>query len=192
MQVIVKTCSGISLVPLESRLLSERKIFIQGEITENMACDFEQKIMYLLAEDSGKRIDVYIDSPGGNVSAGLHIYDTIKSLRTEINMWCRGTAASMGAIILAGGQKGRRFILPHAKGMIHEPQVSGGVGGCVASIQRTAESIMETKRITIELLAADTGREKSEIEKAISFDNYMNASEAVSFGICDRVVPGVM
>ena len=98
----------------------------------------------------------------------------------------------MGAIILAGGQKGRRFILPHAKVMIHEPLVSGGVGGCAASIQRTAETIMETKRITIELLAADTGKRKTEIEKAISFDNYMNAREAVSFGICDKVVSGVM
>ena len=126
MQVIVKTCSGISLVPLESRLLSERKIFIQGEITEETACSFEQKIIYLLTEDPDKRIDVYIDSPGGSVSAGLHIYDTIKSLHTETNMWCRGIAASMGAIILAGGQKGRRFILPHAKVMIHEPLVSGG------------------------------------------------------------------
>ena len=192
MQVIVKTCSGISLVPLESRLLSERKIFIQGEITEETACSFEQKIIYLLTEDPDKRIDVYIDSPGGSVSAGLHIYDTIKSLHTETNMWCRGTAASMGAIILAGGQKGRRFILPHAKVMIHEPLVSGGVGGCAASIQRTAESIMETKRLTIELLAADTGKRKTEIEKAISFDNYMNAREAVRFGICDKVVSGVM
>lgn len=192
MQVIMKTCSGISLVPLESRLLLERKIFIQGEITEEAACSFEQKVMYLLSEDPDKKIDVYIDSPGGNVSAGLHIYDTVKSLRTETCMWCRGMAASMAALVLAGGQKGRRFILPHAKVMIHEPLIPGGVGGCAASIQRTAESIMETKKITVELLAADTGKARPEIERAISYDNYMNAREAVSFGICDRVVSGVV
>lgn len=188
MQIMMKSCSGVQTVSLESRLLADRKVYIQGEIDDEMACSFEQQIQYLLNEDSEKPIDIYISTPGGNVAAGLHMYDVLKSIRVNTTMWCRGTTASMGAIILAGGQKGRRLILPHAKVMVHEPLIAGGVGGSATSIQRTAESIMETKKITIELLAADTGKSKAAIEQAVAFDNYMNAQEAVNFGIADKVV----
>lgn len=188
MQIMMKSCSGVQTVSLESRLLADRKVYIQGEIDDEMACSFEQQIQYLLSEDSEKPIDIYISTPGGNVAAGLHMYDVLKSIRVNTTMWCRGTTASMGAIILAGGQKGRRLILPHAKVMVHEPLIAGGVGGSASSIQRTAESIMETKKITVELLAADTGKSKAAIEQAIAFDNYMNAQEAVNFGIADKVV----
>ena len=188
MHIMMKSCSGIHTVSLESRLLADRKVYIQGEIDEEMACAFEQQIQFLLSEDCNKPIDVYINTLGGSVSAGLHMYDILKSIRVNTTMWCRGTTASIGAVILAGGQKGRRLILPHAKVMIHEPLIAGGVGGSATSIQRTAESIMETKKITVELLAADTGRSKASIEQAIAFDNYMNAQEAVKFGIADRVV----
>ncbi len=187
MNLQIKSSNGIALVPLESRLLADRKLYIQGEINEDTACEFEQKLQYLLSEDPQGAIDIYITTPGGMVSAGLHIYDLIKSLKVDVNMWCRGTTASMGAIILAGGQKGRRFILPHAKIMIHEPLISGGVGGSATSIQRTAESILETKKIMVELLAADTGQTKAAIEKAISFDNYLNPKDAVAFGIVDKI-----
>ena len=188
MQIMMKSCSGVQTVSLESRLLADRKVYIQGEIDDEMACSFEQQIQYLLSEDSEKPIDIYISTPGGNVAAGLHMYDVLKSIRVNTTMWCRGTTASMGAIILAGGQKGRRLILPHAKVMVHEPLIAGGVGGSASSIQRTAESIMETKKITVELLAADTGKSKAAIEQAVAFDNYMNAQEAVNFGIADKVV----
>lgn len=188
MQIMMKSCSGVHTVSLESRLLADRKVYIQGEINDEMACGFEQQIQYLLGEDSVKPIDIYISTPGGNVAAGLHMYDVLKSIRVNTTLWCRGTTASMGAIILAGGQKGRRLVLPHAKVMIHEPLIAGGVGGSATSIQRTAESIMETKKIAVELLAADTGKSKTAIEQAIAFDNYMNAQEAVSFGIADKVV----
>lgn len=188
MQIMMKSCSGVQTVSLESRLLANRKVYIQGEIDDEMACSFEQQIQYLLSEDSEKPIDIYISTPGGSVAASLHMYDVLKSIRVNTTMWCRGTTASMGAIILAGGQKGRRLILPHAKVMIHEPLIAGGVGGSATSIQRTAESIMETKKITVELLAADTGKSKAAIEQAIAFDNYMNAQEAVNFGIADKVV----
>lgn len=191
MQIMMKSCSGVQTVPLESRLLADRKVYIQGEIDDKTACVFEQQIQYLLSEDPEKPIDIYINTPGGSVAAGLHMYDVLKSIHTNVTMWCRGTTASMGAIILAGGQKGRRYIFPHAKIMIHEPLIAGGVGGSATSIQRTAESIMETKKITIELLAADTGQSEEAIEKAIAFDNYMNAQEAVSFGIADKVVSGL-
>ena len=191
MQIMMKSFSGVQTVSLESRLLAERKVYIQGEIDDGMACGFEQQIQYLLSEDPEKPIDIYISTPGGSVAAGLHIYDVLKSIQVDTAIWCRGITASMGAIILAGGQKGRRYILPHAKVMIHEPLIAGGATGSAASIQRTAESIMEAKRITVDLLAADTGRSREAIEKAIAFDNYMNAQEAVAFGLADKVVSGL-
>ena len=149
MNTIVKSSHGISLAPIESRLLSDRKIFIEGEITTTSACEFVKTIMLLVKEDTDKPIDIYINSPGGEVNAGLLIYDTLKGVTTEINLHCIGMAASMAAIILAGGRTGHRFIFPHSRTMIHEPLIAGGVGGSATSIQRTAESILETKRIAV-------------------------------------------
>ena len=187
MNTIIKSSNGISLAPIESRLLSDRKLFIEGEITAASACEFVRAIMQLVKEDADKPIDIYINSPGGEVNAGLLIYDTLKGVKTEINLHCIGMAASMAAIILAGGKKGHRFILRHSRTMIHEPLISGGVGGSATSIKRTAESIMETKRISVELLASDTGKTRKEVEAAISFDNYMNAEESIAFGLCDTI-----
>ena len=187
MNTVVKSSNGITLVPIESRLLSDRKLFIEGEITAASACEFVKRVMMLIKEDKGKPIDIYINSPGGEVNAGLLIYDTLKGVESEINLHCIGMAASMAAIIMAGGKKGHRSILRHSQMMIHEPLIAGGVAGSATSIKRTAESIMETKRIAVELLATDTGKSKKEIETAISFDNYMNADESVAFGLCDRV-----
>lgn len=187
MNTIIKSSNGISLAPIESRLLSDRKLFIEGEITAASACEFVRAIMLLAKEDTDKPIDIYINSPGGEVNAGLLIYDTLKGVKTEINLHCIGMAASMAAIILAGGKKGHRFILRHSRTMIHEPLISGGVGGSATSIKRTAESIMETKRISVELLASDTGKTRKEVEAAISFDNYMNAEESIAFGLCDTI-----
>lgn len=187
MNTIIKSSNGISLAPIESRLLSDRKIFIEGEITAASACEFVRAIMLLVKEDADKPIDIYINSPGGEVNAGLMIYDTLKGVKTEINLHCIGMAASMAAIILAGGKKGHRFILRHSRTMIHEPLITGGVGGSATSIKRTAESIMETKRISVELLASDTGKTRNEVEAAISFDNYMNAEESIAFGLCDDI-----
>ena len=187
MNTLVKSSSGITVVSVGSRLLSERKLFLEGEITAESACEFVRAIMMLSGEDSRKPIDVYINSPGGEVNAGLMIYDTLKGMKTEVNLHCIGMAASMAAIIMAGGEKGHRYILPHSRMMIHEPLIAGGVGGSATSIKRTAESILETKRITVELLAKDTGRTDKEVEEAIAFDNYMNAEEAVAFGLCDSI-----
>lgn len=187
MNTIVKSSHGITLVPVTSKLLAERKIFIEDEITSASACDIVRSLMLLVKEDHNKPIDIYINSPGGRVDAGLMIYDTLKGMKTEVNLHCIGMAASMAAVILAGGKKGHRYILPHSKTMIHEPLISGGVGGSATSIQRTAESIMETKRLTVELLAKDTGKKEKEIETAVSFDNYMNAEESIAFGLCDSI-----
>ncbi len=188
MNTIVKSSNGITVVPAESRLFAKRKLFIKGEITAQSACEFLENIMVLVDDDPDQPIHVFINSPGGEVNAGLMIYDFIKGARTPIKLYCVGMAASMAAIILAGGRKGERYILPHSKVMIHEPLIAGGVGGSATSIKHTADSIMETKRLTVELLAADTGKTEEEIDAAISYDNYMNANECVEFGICDKII----
>ena len=183
-----KTSSGASWVPIESWLLSEGRLFIRDEINEESANEFIQKLMYLEREKPETPVKIYINSRGGEVNAGKLIYDAIKSMKFDADIICTGMAASMAAIILAGGKKGRRFILPHSEVMIHEPYVAGGFGGSADKIQRTAESILKNKRESVALLSADTGRSKEEVEKAMSFDNYMSAEEAVEFGICDRII----
>ena len=183
-----KSSNGSSWIPIESWLLPEGKLFIEGEITEETANEFIQKLMYMKKEKPEEKIRIYVNSRGGEVNAGMLIYDAIKGLKNETDIICIGIAASMAAIILAGGQKGHRFILPHSKVMIHEPLVAGGIGGSATTIQRTAESILETKRVSVELLASDTGKSIEDVEKAISFDNFMNAQEAVAFGICDGII----
>lgn len=167
MNTIIKSSNGISLVPIESRLLTDRKVFLEGEINAESACDFVKCMMLLIKEDAEKPIDVYINSPGGEVVSGMLILDTLKGLKAEINLHCIGMAASMAAILLSAGRKGHRFVSPHAKIMIHEPLIAGGVGGSASSIKRTAESILETKAMTVGLLANSTGRSKEEIEKAM-------------------------
>ena len=121
------------------------------------------------------------------MNAGLVIYDCIQASEVEINMICAGTAASMAAIIFAGGQKGHRYILPHSKVMIHEPLLAGGVGGSATSIKNISDSILETREIVNGILAKHTGKTVKEINKATSFDNYMNAEEAIKFGLCDKI-----
>ena len=164
-----------------------RKLFLTGEVTSEMANTFVSELLYLA--QSNEPIDIYINSPGGSVNAGLVIYDVIQSCegKIPINMYCVGSASSMGAVILAGGQKGRRYILPHSKVMIHEPLISGGMGGSATTIKKTAESILETKAITNGILAKHTGKTVEEIDEATSFDNFMNADEAIAFGLCDEI-----
>ena len=191
MNTMLKSSAGIAIVPADSRLFSQRKLFIDGEINAASANEFVKAVMILKTEAPDLPISVYINSPGGEVNAGLLIYDTLKGIKTPVRLYCFGMASSMAAIILAGGQKGSRFILPHSKVMIHEPLISGGVGGSASSIKATADSIMETKRLSAELLAADTGKTVQEVDKAISFDNYMNAEEAVRFGICDKIISDI-
>ena len=190
MNTIVKSSNGITTVSLDSRLLAEGKVYIHGPITEESACEFDKQIDYLKTEYPGRPITIIISSRGGEVDAGFEIYDIIKSLEREIevNIICKGEAYSMAAIILAGGKKGHRFILPHGKVMIHEPLIEGGVSGNATTIKRTTEQLMEERRRIIEALAKDTEKTKKEIEAAISYDHFMNASEAIAFGIVDSIM----
>lgn len=179
--------SGSTQITLESRFLKERKVFLQGPITAETANDLVMKLMYMEKDDSNEPVRLYVNSPGGEVNGGLLIYDMLQSMTKPVEIYCAGMAASMAAIILASGGKGRRHILPHSRVMIHEPLLDGGLGGSATSIRHISESIMETKRILNEILSKHTGRSIAEIEKATSYDNYMNAEESVAFGICDDI-----
>ena len=185
--VLEDTCQGTMAVDLFTRHFTDRKLFLTGEVTQDMADSFVSQFLYLAREN--KPVDIYINSPGGSVDAGLVIYDVIQSCQDKVpvNMYCTGMAASMGAVILAGGQKGRRFILPHSRVMIHEPLLTGGMGGSATSIKKTADSILETKALINGILASHTGKTVGEIDEATSFDNFMNAKEAVEFGLCDEI-----
>ena len=184
---INESSDGIQEISLEAKQLSERKVFLTGDVNDNMANEFTAKMIRLV--ESSDPIDIILNSPGGSVNAGLVIYDLLQELdgKIPVNIYCTGMAASMGAVLLAGGQKGRRFILPHSKCMIHEPLIQGGVGGSASSIKKTAESILETRSVTNGILAKHTGKTIEEIDEATSFDNYMNAEEAIRFGLCDEI-----
>ena len=183
----VESAHGVREVSLDTRHLMNRRIFINGEINEESANDFLSQMLYL-EQESDDPITIYINSPGGSVNAGLVIYDCIQGCSREVNLICAGTTASMAAIIFAGGEKGHRYILPHSKVMIHEPLLAGGVGGSATSIKNISDSILETREIVNKILAKHTGKTLKEINKATSFDNYMNAEEAIKFGLCDEII----
>ena len=183
---IEETAKGLQPLSIDSRHLTDRKIFLTGSITDQTAVNFAKIMLYLSRSD--KPICIYINSPGGETQAGLMIYDLIQGCQCKINMYCIGQAASMAAIILASGQKGRRFILPHSRVMIHEVFIQGQLKGSAASVARISQSLAETKETIHTILARHTGKSLEEISRASCFDNYMNAEEAVRFGICDKIV----
>jgi len=184
-QVTREDFKGSRDVNILTHLFTGGTIYLTGEINQQKAIEFSMA-MSVLSEDK-KKVKIIVNSPGGEVNAGLMIYDIIQSYPGDIDMYCAGTAASMGAVILAGGRKGRRFILPHSKVMIHEPLIAGGMGGSATTIEKTAQSILSTKAMLSEILAKHTGKTVDEINEATLFDNYMNADEAVAFGICDSI-----
>lgn len=188
--VEVETAAGTREVALDTRHLMNRRIFLTGTIEEESVNQLVSQIMYLRSE-SDEAINLYINSGGGEVNAGLLLYDVIQGLDIPVNMYCMGMAASMAAVILAGGQKGRRFILPHSKTMIHEPLINGGVGGSATSIKNISENILNTKAILNGILAEHTGKTCEEIDEATAYDHYMTAEESVEFGLCDAIVSSV-
>lgn len=187
-QVILETARGAHPIPLESRSFDDGIIYISGAIDDALACRLI--LLFQLSAKEHKDLTVYINSPGGAVTAGLAILDAMQAYPYSIKVICAGVAASMAAVLLAGGRKGQRCIMPHSQVMIHEPLIAGGLGGSATSIQRTAESIIETKKILNGLLAKFTGRTLKEIDKNTAFDNFFNAKEAIEFGLCDKIVTG--
>jgi len=186
-----ESVNGIQEVSLYTNAFTNRKIFLFGPIDEKTVYTFTAQMLYLM-EDEQSPIDIYINSPGGEVNSGLAIYDLIQSCKAPVNMYCIGMAASMGALIFAGGRKGHRYILPHSQVMIHEPLIPNGVGGSASSIKSTADSILQTREMLNGILAKHSGKTLDEINKATDHDNFMTAGEAIEFGICDKVVNRIL
>ena len=184
--VIEQTSRGERSYDIYSRLLKVRIIFLGEEVNDVSAGLIVSQLLFLEAEDPGKDIQLYINSPGGSVTAGMAIYDTMQYIKCDVSTICLGMAASMGAFLLAGGAKGKRFALPHSTIMIHQP--SGGAQGQATEIQIVADHIAQTKRTLNELLAANTGQPIEVVERDTDRDNYMTAEEAKAYGLIDGVV----
>ena len=184
--VIEQTSRGERSYDIYSRLLKDRIIFLGEEVNDVSAGLIVSQLLFLEAEDPGKDIQLYINSPGGSVTAGMAIYDTMQYIKCDVSTICLGMAASMGAFLLAGGAKGKRLTLPHSTIMIHQP--SGGAQGQATEIQIVADHIAQTKRTLNELLAANTGQPIEVVERDTDRDNYMTAEEAKAYGLIDGVV----
>ncbi|UDL95165.1 MULTISPECIES: ATP-dependent Clp protease proteolytic subunit [Lichenihabitans] len=184
-QVIENTSRGERGFDIYSRLLRERIIFLTGQVEDNMASVVIAQLLFLESENPKKEISLYINSPGGVVTAGLAIYDTMQFIRPKVSTLCIGQAASMGSLLLAAGETGMRFALPNARVMVHQP--SGGFQGQASDILRHAEDIMKIKRRLNEIYVKHTGRDYDTIENTLDRDHFMTAEEARDFGIVDRV-----
>ena len=184
--VVEKSAGGERAFDIYSRLLKERIIFLNGAIDEHMAGLIIAQLLFLNAEDSKADISLYINSPGGLVSAGLAIVDTMNHIKVDVSTICVGLAASMGAVILSAGKKGKRFILPHAEVMIHQPL--GGAQGQASDIEISAKHIIQTRKTLNEILAKNTGQKLSVVEKDTDRDFFMTAKDAVKYGLIDKVI----
>lgn len=172
---------------METKLFAARKVFIEGEINQESACEFVKKIMLLNREDASKPIDVMINSPGGEINSGLLMYDVIQSSKAPIRMYCMGAAYSMAAVLFACGNHGR-YIFSHSELMLHEPLLGNRVSGNASSIRSISDNLMDTRRKMNQLLAKHTGKTEKEIEEATSYDHYFSAEESVAFALADDVV----
>ena len=184
--VIEQTSRGERSYDIYSRLLKDRIIFLGEEVTDVSANIVVAQLLFLESEDPGKDIHLYINSPGGSVTAGMAIYDTMQYIKCDVSTMCLGMAASMGAFLLSGGAKGKRYALPNAEIMIHQP--SGGAQGQATEISIAAEHILKTKKKLNEILAANTGKPYDVIAADTGRDNWMTAQEAMNYGLIDSVI----
>ena len=184
--VVEKTGSGERAYDIYSRLLKDRIVFVGGEIDDDSANAVVAQLLFLQAQDQEKEVSMYINSPGGSVTAGLAILDTMKMVKCPVATYCVGQAASMGAILLASGAKGRRFALPHARIMVHQPW--GGAQGKASDIEITAREILRLKDVLNGILANTTGKSAEEVVQDTDRDHFMSAEEAKAWGLIDKVV----
>ena len=184
--VVEQTGQGERTYDIYSRLLLDRIIFIDEEINEHTASIVVAQLLFLEAQDPEKDINIYINSPGGMVTAGLAIYDTLKFIKPDVCTICVGMAASMAAVLLSAGTKGKRYVLPNAEVMIHQPL--GGAQGQATDIKITADHILDIKNRLNKILADNTGQDLTVIEKDTDRDNYMTAEEAVKYGLVDKIL----
>ena len=184
--VIEQTGRGERSYDIYSRLLKDRIIFLGSEIVDDVANSIVAQLLFLESEDPDKDINLYINSPGGSVTAGLAIYDTMQYIKPQVSTICVGLAASMGAILLAGGAKGKRLALPNAEVMIHQPL--GGARGQASDIEIQAKNIIKTKERMNRILASHTGQDYDTIARDTDRDNYMTADEALKYGLIDKII----
>ena len=183
--VVEQTSRGESAFDIFSRLLKERIVFVTGGVEDGMAALVTAQLLFLESENPKREIAMYINSPGGYVTSGLAIYDTMQYIRSPVSTVCIGLAASMGSLLLAAGEKNLRIALPNARVMVHQP--SGGFRGPASDIERHAEDILHTKRRLNEIYVKHTGQPYERVEKTLDRDHFMTAEEARAFGIVDRV-----
>ena len=184
--VIEQTSRGERSYDIYSRLLKDRIVFLDGEVTDASASVIVAELLFLESEDPGKDISLYINSPGGSVSAGMAIYDTMKYIKCDVSTICVGLAASMGAFLLAGGTKGKRYALPNAEVMIHQPL--GGAQGQATEIEISAKHILKTKEKMNRMLAENTGKPYEQVVNDTDRDNWLSAEEAKEYGLIDEVI----
>lgn len=182
--VLIKSSSGITAVSIESRHMSDRRLFITGEINSDTALDFMKQVMFLNAEDNSP-ISVFINTPGGEINSGMLMYDVIVGSEAPVRMYCTGKAYSMGAVLFACAKE--RYMLPNSELMIHQPLLGGQVSGNASSIKSISDSLLETKARMNKILALHTGRTEAEVDKQTAFDHYFTAKEAIDFGLCDGI-----
>lgn len=187
--VIEQTGRGERSYDIYSRLLSDRIVFLGEEVSDQSASLIIAQLLFLEAQDPDKDIQLYINSPGGSISSGFAIYDTMKYIKCDVSTICLGMAASFGAFLLAGGTKGKRMALPNAEIMIHQPAIHGnGVQGQATDIKIVSDHILKSKRRLNQILAENTGKTVEEIEVSTERDNYLSASEALEFGLIDKII----
>ncbi|HYL59675.1 MAG TPA: ATP-dependent Clp endopeptidase proteolytic subunit ClpP [Candidatus Acidoferrales bacterium] len=186
--VVEQTGRGERSYDIYSRLLKDRIVFMGGTVTDDVANLITAQLLFLESEDPEREINMYINSPGGSVTAGLAIYDTMQFVKPPVSTLCVGQAASMGALLLAAGAKGRRYALPHSRILIH--QVSGGFEGQASDIEIHAREALRLREILNDILAHHTGQHAKKVEKDTDRDNFMSAAQAVEYGLIDEVIAG--
>ena len=186
--VVEQSGRGERAYDIYSRLLKERIVFLVGPVNDATANLVVAQLLFLESENPDKDISLYIKSPGGSVTAGMSIYDTMNFIKPDVSTLCLGQAASMGAFLLSAGAKGKRFALPNSRVMIHQPLISGGLGGQASDIEIHARELLKLKQKLNELLAKHSGKKLAQLEKDTDRDNFMSAEEALKYGLIDQVV----
>ena len=186
--VVEQTSRGERAFDIYSRLLKDNIIFISTPIDDGIANLIVAQLIYLEAEDPEKDIHLYINSPGGSITAGMAIYDTMQFIRPDVSTLCVGQCASMGALLLAAGAKGKRFALPNSRILIHQPSIAGGIGGQASDIKIQAEEIIRMRELTSSIIAKHTGQPFEQVERDVERDRIMSATQAKEYGLIDEVI----
>lgn len=186
--VVEQTSRGERSYDIFSRLLNDRIIMLSDQVNDATASLVVAQLLYLESQDSEKDISLYINSPGGSITSGMAIYDTMQYIKCDVSTICIGMAASMGAFLLAAGAKGKRFALPNSEIMIHQPLISGGLSGQCTDIKIHSDHLVRTRQKMNEMLAANTGKPLEQVQADTERDNYMTAQEALEYGIIDKVI----